>query len=71
MNDKKFEKINNKIEIAYSNLPIYQMSVHLENFTFWDQNCQKNMNKKKFEKINAKVEIIIYNVPPYQISFNF
>ena len=43
MNDKNFEKVNIKIEKAYSSLPLYQISVNLENFRFWDQICPKNM----------------------------
>ena len=42
---------------------MYQISVNLKNFTFWDQICQKkNMNEKNFEKINVQVKISIYNV---------
>ena len=57
MNEKNFEKINIKIEM---NLPLYQISVNLKNFRFWDQICPKNMNEKNFEKINVKVEISIW-----------
>ena len=49
---------------------MYQTSVNLKNFRFWDQICQKNMNKKFFEKIKVQVKISIYNVPVDQISFN-
>ena len=50
---------------------MYQISVNLKNFTFWDQICQKKYEKKKnFEKINVQVKISIYNVPLDQISFN-
>ena len=38
---------------------LYQISVNLENFTFWDYICPKNMDDKKFEKINIKIEISI------------
>ena len=31
-------------------LYLYQISVNLENFRFWDQICPKNMNDKNFEK---------------------
>ena len=42
---------------------MYQISVNLKNFTFWNQICQKkNMNEKNFEKINVQVKISIYNV---------
>ena len=50
---------------------MYQISVNLKNFTFWDQTCEKkNMNEKNLEKINVQVKIGIYNVPLDQISFN-
>ena len=42
MNDKNFEKINIKFQIGYSNVRLYQISVNLENFSFWDQICPKN-----------------------------
>ena len=57
MNKKNFEKLNMKIKISNSNIPLYQISVNLEDFRFWDQICQKNMNDKNFRKVNIKVEI--------------
>ena len=59
MNKKNFEKLNMKIIISNSNIPLYQISVNLEDFRFWDQICQKNMNDKNFRKVNIKVEIRI------------
>ena len=42
MNDKIFEKINIKIVVSiYSNVPLHQISVSLENFKFWNHNCPK------------------------------
>ena len=59
MNKKNFEKLKMKIIISNSNIPLYQISVNLENFRFWDQICQKNMNDTNFKKVNIKVEIRI------------
>ena len=42
MTDKNFEKIN--IKIVTSNMPLYQISVNLENFRLRDQICPRNMN---------------------------
>ena len=60
MNDKNFEKINNRNTYIYVNLPLYQISVNLKNFGFWDQICPKNMSDKSFEKINMKIGISIW-----------
>ena len=49
---------------------MYQTSVNLKNFRFWDQICQKNINEKNFEKIKVKVKTSIYNIPVDQTSFN-
>ena len=38
---------------------LYQISVNMENFRFWDQIFPKNMNDKNFEKINIKIEISV------------
>ena len=35
---------------------MYQISVNLENFRFWDQICPKNVSDKNFEKMNMKFE---------------
>ena len=48
MNDKilkkqNFEKTKIKIIKAGSNIPLYQISVNLENFRLWDQICPKNL----------------------------
>ena len=40
------------------NVPVYQISVDLMNFSFRDQICQK-MNDKKFEKISIEFDIRI------------
>ena len=63
----KEKKLNSK-EVC-GNLPLYQISVILEDVRFWDQICQKNMNKRNFEIINAKAKIRIYNVPLDIVSF--
>ena len=43
---------------------MYQISVNLENFRFWDQISPKNVNDKHFEKINVKIVISInQNIP--------
>ena len=68
VNDKTFEKMNIKVEVSNSNLPLPQILVNLNfkfinvnlNFRFWDQIYPKNMNEKNFEKINIKTVIIIY-----------
>ena len=54
---KKFEKINIKIEI--SNFPLYQMSVNLKELQILGPNLPKNMNQKSFEKTNIKTVIRI------------
>ena len=40
------------------NVPMYQISVDLMNFSFRDQICKKkkNMNDKKFEKISIEFD---------------
>ena len=41
----------------YSNVPSYQISVNLDNFSFGTNFFQKNMNEKeKIEKINIKFD---------------
>ena len=63
----KEKKLNSK-EVC-GNLPLYQISVILEDFRFWDQICQKDMNKRNFEIINTQAKIRIYNVPLDIVSF--
>ena len=43
---------------------MYQISVNLENFRFWDQICPKNVSDKNFEKMNMKFEIRIQQCTP-------
>ena len=33
---------------------MYQISINLKNFTFWDQINPKNMMEKNFEKVTLK-----------------
>ena len=44
MNEKNLEKINikKKIVINIYNVLLHQISVNLENFSFWDQICPQN-----------------------------
>ena len=64
MNDKKIEKINNKIYLCTKFQSIWRTSHFQTKF------ARKNMNEKNFEKINVKFKINIYNVALDQISFN-
>ena len=43
MNGKNFEKMNIKIVITCSNVPLYQVSVNLKNFKFWHQIFRKKI----------------------------
>ena len=47
-----------KPKSAYNNMPLYQISVNLENIRFWDQICPKKYDKN-FERINIKIVISI------------
>ena len=37
MNDKYVQKLH--IKTAYTNVPLYQIPVNLDNIRFWDQIC--------------------------------
>ena len=60
-----------KPESAYNNMPMYQISVNLENIRFWDQVCPKNMTDKDFEKINIKIVISIQQFTPVRNFSHF
>ena len=64
INDKNLKKQTLKSKQAYGNLPLYQVSVNLKNFRFWDQLCPNNMKENNFEKINIKVVISIWQFTP-------
>ena len=60
MNGKIFEKINVKIKISIYNVPLYQISLNLENFWFCGTKfSQRKYEWQNFEKINIKIEITI------------
>ena len=64
MNDKKFEKINNKIYLCTKFQSIWRTS------HFGTKFAKKNMNEKKFEKNRCSSQNKHINVPLDQISFN-
>ena len=41
MNHNNFEKINTKFEIKIYNVCMYKISLNSDNFSFWDQICQR------------------------------
>ena len=51
--------MNIKIEIRYSNLPLYQILINLKILKLWDQIYPENMNENNFEKILIKTIISI------------
>ena len=67
MNNKYFEKLHIKTVINLNSVPLYQISVNLENIRFWNQIYPKLYKRSNFEKINIKIVIGKYNVPLYVI----
>ena len=59
------------IKIACSNVPLYKISVNLENFKFWDQIYSEKYDWKIFKKIKIKIVISIQQCNPVRISTHF
>ena len=57
--------------MQYINMPMYQISVNLENIRSSDQICPKNMTDKKFKKINIKIVISIQQFIPVRNFSHF
>ena len=48
MNSKYFKKLHMKPQSEYNNMPLYQISVNLENIRFCDQICPKLYDWQSF-----------------------
>ena len=59
------------INMQCINMPMYQISVNLENIRSLDQICPKNMTDKKLKKINIKIVISIQQFTPVRNFSHF
>ena len=57
---KILEKLKLKSKQAQGDPPLYEVSVNLKNFGFWDQICPKNMNEKNFERKKIRFQRSIW-----------